>query len=64
MEKKENEILLYEGSYDVDCFVPFPTALFPDECDKQAILTYMACGDAIGYMHEVLKSMIKGQSRY
>lgn len=60
VEKKENEILLYEGFYEDDCIIPFPAAYFPGEREKQAMLTYMACDDAVGYMHEVLKVMVKG----
>ncbi len=60
VERKGNEISLYEGEYEDDCFIPFPAALFPDEREKQAVLTYLACGDALGYLHEVLKIMLKG----
>lgn len=63
VEKTDRKVLLYEGEYKENCFVPFPTALFPEEREKQAVLTYLACGDAIGYMHETLGNMLKSDLR-
>ncbi|KAL9003550.1 MAG: hypothetical protein Q9188_003591 [Gyalolechia gomerana] len=60
-ERKGNEMILYEGRYE-ECFVPFPSSLFPDEKEKKAVLTYLACGDAYAYMDAVLKTMLEGIS--
>ncbi|KAL8647337.1 MAG: hypothetical protein Q9210_005618 [Variospora velana] len=61
VERKGSDLILYEGYYD-DLFVPFPHSLFPDEKEKKAVLTYLACDDAYGYMHVVLKTMLEGIS--
>ena len=63
VERIGNEMLLYEGRYHEDCFIPFPTSLFPNEDDKKAVLTHMACTDAYGYMDVVLNAMLKGKLR-
>ena len=61
VEKKGKELVLYEGVYGAsDCFVPFPDSLIPDENDKKAVLAYLACGDAYGYLDVVLKLMLGG----
>ena len=55
--------ILYEGFYDDDrVFFPFPDHLLPREQDKQAALTFLACGEAIAYMHELFRIMLKGWS--
>lgn len=55
VEKNRKKFMLWEGEHLEDCFVQSPTALFPDESDKYAVMTYLAYGDAIGYMHGLLK---------
>ncbi|KAL8833231.1 MAG: hypothetical protein Q9170_004395 [Blastenia crenularia] len=61
VERKKGEMILHEGHYE-ECFVPFPAALFPDEKDKKAVLAYLACGDAYGYLDVVLQTMLEGTS--
>ena len=39
----------------------FRTNLLSEEQDKQAALTFLTCGDAVAYMHEFFKVMLKGQ---
>lgn len=66
VEKKENSLFLYDGYYDDDKmltpFIPFPHNLITEEQDKQAALTFLTCGDAVAYMHDFFKIMLKGQS--
>lgn len=63
-EKKGNEIILCKPYYDDtdECFFPFPNKFIPNEKDKKAVLTYLACGDAYAYMDVLLKMMLKGKS--
>ncbi|KAL8789980.1 MAG: hypothetical protein Q9213_000866 [Squamulea squamosa] len=58
VEKTTNEIVLHEGEYGSHVFIPFPASLFPDETDKKAVLAYLACGDAYGYLDVFLKSVL------
>ena len=61
MANKSDSLWLYEGIYDDDrIFYPFPHHLLPQERDKQATLTYLTCGEAIAYMHGLLRTMLKG----
>ena len=63
VEKKGNSLFLYEGYYEDDrVILPFPHHLLPNEPDKQAALTFLTCSDAIGYLHELFRTMLKGQS--
>ncbi|KAL8942158.1 MAG: hypothetical protein Q9211_001527 [Gyalolechia sp. 1 TL-2023] len=55
--RKEKEIIVHEGLYE-ECFIPFPSSLFPEEKEKKAMLTYLACGDVCGYLGVVLKTML------
>ena len=50
--------MLYDKT--IETYFPFPHHLLPAERDKQAVLTFLACGDAVGYMHEMLKVMLNG----
>ena len=40
----------------------FPNELFSDQKDKNAVLTYNACSDAMAYMGEVTKKVLEGWS--
>ena len=63
MADKDASLVLYEGRYlDDRIFYPFPHHLLPQERDKQATLTYLTCGEAIAYMHGLLRTMLKGWS--
>ena len=58
---KGGSLFLHEGRYiDDRIFYPFPHHLLPQERDKQAALTYLTCGEAIAYMHGLLRTMLKG----
>jgi hypothetical protein len=39
----------------------FPSHLFENEEEQQAILVYLACDDAVGWMHELVKHMLAGE---
>ena len=60
IQKKSGQTFLYEGSYEDDCFVPFPTSLIHSKEDEQALLSHHACNDASGYMDMALRKMLKG----
>lgn len=63
MEDRDGSLFLYEGFYKDDrIFFPFPDHLLRRERDKQAALTFMICGEAVGYMHELFRTMLKGWS--
>ena len=40
----------------------FQTDLFPDEKHKQAMLAFQGCRQALGYMHELMKKVLKGKA--
>lgn len=64
VEREGNSLILYEGEYlgqHEQCFIPFPATLLPDENEKLAVLTYLACGDAYMYMDVILKTMLEGK---
>ena len=64
MERMADEVLLYEEKYeDTYPFVQFPATLFTNEKEKQAVLAYLACDDALIYMHRALEAMLEGESR-
>lgn len=65
VEKNGKDLLIYEASYGKtqECYFQFPDHLLPDERDKQAVLTYLTCGDAVGYMHELFKTLLDGEAR-
>ena len=62
VEKNGTDLVIHEALYDktIDLYFQFPHHLLPDERDKQAVLTFLTCGDAVGYMHEMLKVMLNG----
>lgn len=62
VEKNGKDLVIHEAWYDetIDTYFPLPHHLLPDERDKQAVLTFLACGDAVGYIHEMLKVMLNG----
>ncbi|KAL8653644.1 MAG: hypothetical protein Q9226_003768 [Calogaya cf. arnoldii] len=59
-ERTEGQLRLFEGTYQNEIFLPFPKHLIKDENEKKAGLTYLACGDAYGYMDMLIKNMIGG----
>lgn len=42
------------------CLVPFPDHLFRQERDKQAVLVFLTCTDALAYMYPLIALMLKG----
>lgn len=64
VESDGKNMILHEGYYDTDLLIPFPTELFPCLADKQAILSFLSCSDAVGYMHEIIKAMLTGEYHF
>ncbi|MCJ1472581.1 hypothetical protein MMC13_001230 [Lambiella insularis] len=59
---KGDKLLLYlsEGVYDEDdILIPFPEDLVFDKEDRQAVLTYAACGDAPSFLHDFVAIMLE-----
>ncbi len=44
--------------------IPFSDALFPDDRDKKAILCHISSNAAIAYLHDAVKELLKGRSRF
>ena len=61
VERAKGELRLFEGLYQDEILVPFPASLIKDENEKKAVLTYLACGDACGYMDVAIKTMLGGK---
>ena len=59
VEREKDVTYLYEGLYS-STLVPFPSELFPDEQERNAVLVHLSCGDSVAYMHEILKTMLEG----
>ncbi|MCJ1243797.1 hypothetical protein MMC30_000994 [Trapelia coarctata] len=61
VEEKDGMLLLTEGYYDIDdVLVPFPDELVKNERDRQAVLTHLTCADALGWMHDFMRLILKG----
>jgi len=61
VEQTDDLLLLTEGFYQKnEVFVPFPKELVKGERDRQAVLTHLTCADAIGWMHDFVRLMLKG----
>ncbi|KAL8994046.1 MAG: hypothetical protein Q9169_005888 [Polycauliona sp. 2 TL-2023] len=58
VKRTKGQLWLFEGQYQDEILVPFPEALIKDENEKKAVLTYLACGDAYGYLDVLLKTML------
>ncbi|KAL9007784.1 MAG: hypothetical protein Q9173_007020 [Seirophora scorigena] len=58
VERTGSELILSQGHYH-EILYPFPHFLLPDEKEKKAMLTYLACDDACGYMNVVLKTTLE-----
>ena len=61
LENKGEDLYLYRDNEDETHVLPFPWAHFTNEQDKQAALTWMACGNALGFVHVLLEAMLPGQ---
>jgi hypothetical protein len=58
VERKGDIMYLQEGYY-TSLLLPFPTDLFADEEERNAVLAWLRCDETVGYMHEVIKTMLK-----
>ncbi len=59
VERKEDVTYLYEGLYK-STLLPFPSELFPNEQERNAALVDLSCDDSVGYMREILETMLEG----
>lgn len=63
VEKRGNKIHVWEGWYAPgQGFAKFPVAMVPDQADKKALLTHLACSDANAYMYNLIRESLEGQS--
>ena len=63
VNRKGKSIVLVDNYYKTeDIIFPFPSALFPDSGEKQAVLMFMTCNDAYFVMHNSIKMLLKGKS--
>ena len=62
VEREGLNLHCYEGQYEWRILVPFPATLFPNQRDREAILTYRACNDAFAFLHTMIKAFFKGTS--
>jgi hypothetical protein len=67
VKEKGGKLLVYEGKYNRSThrphgsvLQPFPNHLLTKEHDKHALLVYLACDDALGFMHETVKYLLSG----
>ncbi|TVY73477.1 hypothetical protein LSUE1_G007415 [Lachnellula suecica] len=66
VEKRDGKMLLHQGEYPplskmsnaLDLLFPFDPSVVSDPLDKASILTYMACGDAVAWMHDLVKYVL------
>lgn len=55
--------LIHPGDYSgTSLLMPFPNAEFPDVHDQEALLAYQACNSAVSYMHNTVKTLLRGES--
>jgi hypothetical protein len=64
-ETKGDTTFLYEGWYphvtsQMDMLIPFPHELVTTDEEKKALLAHLACTDAVGWMHDIVKHFLKG----
>lgn len=62
IESNGEDLILHEHLYVTDDIVfPFPDNMISDARDKEAILSYLACNDAMGYMHKLIGKLLYGE---
>ena len=62
VEKVDDTLYLYEEvDYGAQILVPFPHYLFSCEEHKLAALTYAACDDAVAFMRDIVRLILKGK---
>lgn len=58
---KDNHMVIYEGNYGDEVTVPFPDSIIPDIKDQEAVLSYLACNEAISWMHPLFEKLLNGK---
>ena len=64
IERQGKDLYMYEVEYDWQIPVPFPSALISSENERRAVLAYRSCDDALAYMYEIIKVLLKGEQRF
>jgi hypothetical protein len=49
---------------EMDFLEAFPESLCESEEEKLALLSHIACSDAVAWLHELIKYMIEGQYQF
>ena len=62
VEKRGDDIYLHIGLDDgrLNFLAPFPTELVLNAADKEAVLSFLSCTDAQGYLHDFTKVLLEG----
>ncbi|EHL02285.1 hypothetical protein M7I_1628 [Glarea lozoyensis 74030] len=67
IEKKDGSLVLHENddrwfNSPYDMLEPFPFHLLPEPSDKLAVLNFMACGDTLAYLNDVVELLFRDLS--
>lgn len=61
-QKKGKDIYIYEGPYKpTQVLAPFPHSLITEKVDKEAVLVYLTCGDAIANLQPFIGRLLEGK---
>jgi Fe-S-cluster containining protein len=68
LEERNMKMRIYETEWpqivtNYDFIQPFPSSMCNSLEEKQALLTYLTCSDAIGSMHDLIEYMLAGKHR-
>lgn len=64
--EEDGKLLVHESAWPrirsgLDMVQPFPSNLCRDTFDKQSLLVYLACEDAVGWMHDLVRVLAPGE---
>ena len=64
IEKKDGKLYVHEGCYkDFGLLMRFPSAMFENLPDRQAVLAHQSCDDGVACMHDSIKYFLAGKPR-
>lgn len=61
VEKKGADLYLHEALHNDFDKLPLTSNFFPEERDRLSALTYLTCGNALGFVHVLLELMLPGE---
>lgn len=65
IQRNDNKWHVYNGIYTGKSVVlPFPSAMFPNAKDQEAILSHSGCNAAIAHVHNPIRDLLKGKGRF